>query len=97
MNWWVFRTEILGVGHIHAAAAWTSAIEDSGPRIGSQSGRGERLPKSVQCTEEPMSDFIARSGYAYSSLLPTHFKIVCLFGLLGLALAAAVIPTAGEP
>jgi hypothetical protein len=40
-----------------------------------------------------MSDSIARSWYAYSWLLPTHLKIVCLFGLLGLALAAAVIPT----
>ena len=54
---------------------------------------GERLLKSVQCTEEPMSDSIARSWYAYSWLLPTHLKIVCLFGLLGLALVAAVIPT----
>jgi hypothetical protein len=30
---------------------------------------------------------------AYSWLLPTYRKIVCLFGLLGLALAAAAIPT----
>jgi hypothetical protein len=40
-----------------------------------------------------MSDFVARSQYAFSSLLSIHFKIVCLFGLLGLALAAAIIPT----
>ena len=31
----------------------------------------------------------------YSSLRPTHFKIVCLFGLLGLALARSC--SRGEP
>ena len=93
MNWWVFRTEILGVGHIHAAAAWTSAIEDSGPRIGSQSGRG----KATQIG--------AVHGGAdvrfYCPLLVRVFvassdRLACS-GLLGLALAAAVSPTAGEP
>jgi hypothetical protein len=71
-----------------------SASEDRrGCELAQNPDAGEGLLKSVQCTKEPMSDFIARSWYAYSSLLPTHLKIVCLFGLLGLALAAAVIPT----
>jgi hypothetical protein len=75
------------------AAARQAQLRTAGRELAHNPDAGERLRKSVQCTEEPMSDFIARSWYAYSSLLPTHFKIVCLFGLLGLALAAAVIPT----
>jgi hypothetical protein len=37
-------------------------------------------------------DLVARSHSIYSLLPPTHFKVVCLFCLLGLALAAAIIP-----
>jgi hypothetical protein len=40
-----------------------------------------------------MSDLVARSHHsAYSPLISTHFKAVCWFSLLGLALAAALIP-----
>ena len=39
-----------------------------------------------------MSDLVARSHPAYSLLISTHFKVVFLFCLLGLALAAALIP-----
>ena len=39
-----------------------------------------------------MSDLVARSHPAYSLFISTHFKVVCLFCLLGLALAAALIP-----
>ena len=40
-----------------------------------------------------MSDLVARSHHpAYSLLITTHFKFVCWFCLLGLALAAALIP-----
>jgi hypothetical protein len=39
-----------------------------------------------------MSDLVARSHFAYSFLISTHFKVVCLFCLLGLALAAVLIP-----
>jgi hypothetical protein len=42
--------------------------------------------------EEAMSDLVACSRPAYSLLFSTHFKVVCLFCLLGLALAAALIP-----
>ena len=43
--------------------------------------------------EKPMSDSVARSHHpAYSLLISTHFTVVCLFCLLGLALAAALIP-----
>ena len=42
--------------------------------------------------EEAMSDLVARSHPAYSLLISTHFKVVFLFSLLGLALAAALIP-----
>jgi hypothetical protein len=39
-----------------------------------------------------MSDLVARSHPAHSLLVSTHFKVVCLFCLLGLALAAAFVP-----
>jgi len=39
-----------------------------------------------------MSDFVARPHAAYSLLVSTDFKVVCLFCLLGLALAAALVP-----
>ncbi len=39
-----------------------------------------------------MSDLVARSHLAYSLLISTHVKVVFLFCLLGLALAAAIIP-----
>jgi hypothetical protein len=42
--------------------------------------------------EEAMSDLVARPHPAYSLLISSHFKVVCLFCLLGLALAAALIP-----
>jgi len=93
MNWWVFGTEILGVERSIPQRPRQAQLRIAGVNWFTIRTRGERLLKSVQCTEEPMSDFIARSSYAYSSLLPTHFEIVCLFGLLGLALAVAVIPT----
>ena len=40
--------------------------------------------------ETPMSDLAAR--FTYSPLLSTSFKIVCLFCLLGLLLAAVIVP-----
>ena len=39
-----------------------------------------------------MSDLVARSRPAYSLFLSTNFKVVCLFCLLGLAFAAALVP-----
>jgi hypothetical protein len=42
--------------------------------------------------EEAMSDLVARPHPTYSLLISTHFKVVCLFCLLGLALAAALVP-----
>jgi hypothetical protein len=39
-----------------------------------------------------MSDLVARSSATYSLIVSTSFKVVCLFGLLGLLLAAAIIP-----
>ena len=39
-----------------------------------------------------MSDLVARLHPAYSLLVSTHFKVVFLFCLFGLALAAALIP-----
>jgi hypothetical protein len=39
-----------------------------------------------------MADLVARSRPAYSLLISNHFKVVCLFCLLGLALAAALVP-----
>jgi hypothetical protein len=42
--------------------------------------------------EGPMSDLVARSHSTYSLLLSPQFKVVCLFCLLGLALAAVIIP-----
>ena len=39
-----------------------------------------------------MSDFVARPHVAYSLLVSIDFKVVCLFCLLGLALAAAIVP-----
>jgi hypothetical protein len=39
-----------------------------------------------------MSDFVAHPHVAYSFLVSTDFKVVCLFCLLGLALAAALVP-----
>jgi len=39
-----------------------------------------------------MSDFVARPHAAYSLFVSTDFKVVCLFCLLGLALAAALVP-----
>ena len=39
-----------------------------------------------------MSDLVARSHLAYSFLISTHFKVVCLFCLFGLALTAALVP-----
>ena len=39
-----------------------------------------------------MSDFVARPHAAYALLVSTDFKVVCLFCLLGLALAAALVP-----
>ena len=40
--------------------------------------------------EEPMSDLAAR--LAYSPLLSTAFKVVCLLCVLGLPLSVAIIP-----
>ena len=37
-----------------------------------------------------MSDLAAR--FVYAPLLSTSFKVVCLFGVLGLALSAVIIP-----
>jgi hypothetical protein len=37
-----------------------------------------------------MSDLAAR--FAYSPLLSTAFKVVCLFCVLGLALSVAIVP-----
>jgi hypothetical protein len=42
--------------------------------------------------EEAMSDLVARPHPAYSLLISTHLKVVCLFCLFGLALAAVLIP-----
>jgi len=43
-----------------------------------------------------MSDLAAR--FAYSPLLSTAFKVVCLFCVLGLALSVAIVPMiAPEP
>jgi hypothetical protein len=39
--------------------------------------------------EQPMSDLAARS--TYSPLLSTPFKVVCLFCLVGLLLAAVIM------
>jgi hypothetical protein len=39
-----------------------------------------------------MSDLVARSRPAHSLLVSSDFKVVCLFCLLGLALAAALVP-----
>jgi hypothetical protein len=38
-----------------------------------------------------MTDLVARSRPAFSLLISNHFKVVCLFCLLGLALAAAFV------
>jgi hypothetical protein len=48
---------------------------------------------SIGATREDirMSDLAARS--TYSPLLSTQFEIVCVFSLLGLLLAAVVMPT----
>jgi hypothetical protein len=42
--------------------------------------------------EETMSDLVARSHHTYLLRASTHFKVVCLFCLLGVALAAAIVP-----
>jgi hypothetical protein len=39
-----------------------------------------------------MSGLVARPHAAYSLPVSTHFKVVCLFCLSGLALAAVLIP-----
>jgi hypothetical protein len=39
-----------------------------------------------------MADLVARSRPAYSLLISNHLKVVCLFCLLGLAVAAAFVP-----
>jgi hypothetical protein len=55
-------------------------------------GECGRNATSVQYTRKNPMDSVVRSHSIYSLLLPTHFKVVCLFCLLGLALAAAIIP-----
>jgi hypothetical protein len=40
--------------------------------------------------EAPMSELAAR--FTYAPLLSTTFKLVCLFSLVGLLLAAVVMP-----
>ena len=57
------------------------------------SDAGGSLQKSgATHEEEPMADLVARSRPAYSLPISNHFKVVCLFCLLGLALAAALVP-----
>src|SRR5438093_5949395 len=51
---------------------------------------GEALRHRCDTEEEPMSDLAAR--FVYAPLLSTSFKVVCLFGVLGLALSAVIIP-----
>jgi hypothetical protein len=50
----------------------------------------EALRHRCDAEEEPMSDLAAR--LAYSPLLSTAFKVVCLFCALGLALSVAIVP-----
>jgi hypothetical protein len=50
----------------------------------------EALRHRCDAEEEPMSDLAAR--FAYSPLLSTAFKVVCLFCVLGLALSVAIVP-----
>jgi hypothetical protein len=47
----------------------------------------EALRHRCDAEEEPMSDLAAR--FAYSPLLSTAFKVVCLFCVLGLALSGS--------
>ena len=53
---------------------------------------GRLLQTSTRPEEEAMADLVARSRPAYSLPLSTNFKVVCLFCLLGLSLAAALVP-----
>jgi hypothetical protein len=39
-----------------------------------------------------MADLVARSRPSYSLPISNHFKVVCLFCLLGLVLTAALVP-----
>jgi hypothetical protein len=50
----------------------------------------DALGHRYDAKEEPMSDLAAR--FAYSPLLSTAFKAVCLFCVLGLALSVAIVP-----
>jgi hypothetical protein len=54
----------------------------------------QRIVTDIDATheEEPMPDLVARFHPAYSLFVSTHFKVVCLFCSLGLALAAGLIP-----
>ena len=61
MNWWVFRTEILGVGPIHAQRPRQAQLRTAGCQLANNPVAGERLLKSVQCTEGPRSDLPPQS------------------------------------
>lgn len=61
------------------------------PQVNSLTWRARAaLRHRCDAEEEPMSDLAAR--LAYSPLLSTAFKVVCLFCVLGLALSVAIVP-----